>query len=246
MMLTGKITTTRHNHVKEVPGILTMGRTHSIAEDFRTLVASHIAHEIPVDTMCYNNSFRKNRDTQSYRAIFIVIDSPQVFIESLALVESIRAQNQASIIVVAITGKGTYNKMKYYLAGADHCIKFATLPNENCDGLVDFFDSAEWQKKHSLILDPTRMCLIGDYKKLDVSFPEMKILEAFSETSNQILSHDEIARIMGLNITFYDPRALEKSISRLRGKIKGMYGTNAIQSIRGHGYRLIRGLIATA
>ena len=246
MMLTGKTTTTRHYHAKEVPGILTMGRTQSIAEDFRTLVTSHVAHDIPVDTMCYNNSFRRNRDTHSYRAIFIVIDSPQALIESLALVESIRAHNQALIIFVAITGKGTYNKMKYYLAGADHCIKFATLSSENCDTLVEFFDSAEWQKKHSLLLDPTRMCLIGDYKKLDVSFAEMKILEAFSQTRNQILSHDEIARIMGLNINFYDPRALEKSISRLRGKIKGMYGTNAIQSIRGHGYRLIRGLIATA
>jgi DNA-binding response OmpR family regulator len=73
----------------------------------------------------------------------------------------------------------------------------------------------------------------------------MKVLEAFSQTKNQILSHDEIAKIIGLNINFYDPRALEKSISRLRGKIKGIYGINAIQSIRGHGYRLIRGLIST-
>jgi DNA-binding response OmpR family regulator len=59
------------------------------------------------------------------------------------------------------------------------------------------------------------------------------------------LSHDEIAKAMGLNINFYDPRALEKSISRLRGKIKSTYGTNAIQSIRGHGYRLSRGLISS-
>ncbi|MHC8285314.1 winged helix-turn-helix domain-containing protein [Pseudomonas sp. XS1P51] len=246
MMLTGKITTISHSHTKEVTGILTIGRTHTLAEEFRKLVASHVANDIPIDTMCYSNSFKKNREPSSYRAVFIVIDSPQAFIESLALVETIRADNQGLIIFVAITGRGTYNKMKYYLAGADHCIKFSTLPDENSDALSEFFSSAEWQKRQNLLLDATRMCLIGDYKKLDVSFPEMKILEAFSETRNQILSHDEIARIMGLNINFYDPRALEKSISRLRGKIKGMYGTNAIQSIRGHGYRLIRGLISTA
>lgn len=246
MMLTGKITTTSHSHAKEVTGILTIGRTQTLVEGFKTLVASHVPNDIPVDTMCYSNSFRKNQDSHSYRAVFIVIDSPQAFVESLALVENMRADNHALIIFVAITGRGTYNKMKYYLAGADYCIKFGTFTDENSDVLSEFFNSAEWQKQHNLLLDPTRMCLIGDYKRLDVSFPEMKILEAFSGTKNQILSHDEIARIMGLNINFYDPRALEKSISRLRGKIKGLYGTNAIQSIRGHGYRLIRGLISTA
>ncbi|WP_256351701.1 helix-turn-helix domain-containing protein, partial [Pseudomonas gingeri] len=39
-----------------------------------------------------------------------------------------------------------------------------------------------------------------------------------------------------------DSRALEKSISRLRGKIKSHYGSNIIQSIRGYGYKLSRGL----
>ncbi|PWK42380.1 winged helix-turn-helix domain-containing protein [Pseudomonas sp. OV226] len=246
MMLTRKITTTSHNHTKEMTGILTIGRTHTLVESFKTLVVHHVTDDISVDTMCYSNPFKQNKDLHSYRAVFIVIDSPQAFAESLTLVENIRAGNHALIIVVAITGKGTFNKMKYYLAGADHCIKFDTVTEENPDVISEFFNSAEWKKQHNLLLDPTRMCLIGDCKKLDVSFSEMKILEAFSETKNQILSHDEIAIIMGLNITFYDPRALEKSISRLRGKIKGLYGTNAIQSIRGHGYRLIRGLISTA
>lgn len=245
MMLTGKITTTDHSYAKEEKGILTVGRTHTLAEGFRELVASNVGKDIAVDAMCYSNSFKRNKNTDSYRAIFIVIDSPQAFVESLTAVENIRVENLASIIFVAITGRGTYNKMKYYFAGADYCINCDTLADKKSDVLSEFFNSPEWQKKHNLLLDPTRMCLIGEYKKLDVSFAEMKILEAFSQTKNQILSHDEIARIMGLNINFYDPRALEKSISRLRGKIKGMYGTNAIQSIRGHGYRLIRGLIST-
>jgi DNA-binding response OmpR family regulator len=180
-----------------------------------------------------------------YRAVFIVIDNPQVFVESIALIEHLRAENMASIILAAITGSGTYNKMKCYLAGADYCIKVNSSPEESTEVLSGIFSGPEWQKKATLLLDPTRMCLIGEDKKLDVSFAEMKILEAFSQTKSHILSHDEIARVMGLNINFYDPRALEKSISRLRGKIKDMYGTNAIQSIRGYGYRLIRGLIST-
>jgi hypothetical protein len=245
MMLIGKITTSGHSEVKEETGILTIGRTHTLAEGFRELVASHVGKDIAVDAMCYSNSFNRNKSPNSYRAIFIVIESPQAIAESLTLIEGLRADNLASIISAAIMGPGTFNKMKYYLAGADYCINLNSTPDENAEVLSEFFDSPEWQRKNSLFLDPTRMCLIGDYKRLDVSFAEMRILEAFSQTKNHILSHDEIANVMGLNINFYDPRALEKSISRLRGKIKGMYGTNAIQSIRGHGYRLIRGLIST-
>ena len=245
-MLTGNKTTSNHNLAREQTGILTIGRTHLLAESFKELVASHAGSEISVDATSYSNSFSRNRQPELYRAVFIVIDAPQAFVESIALVEHLRAENMTSIILAVITGPGTYNKMKCYLAGADYCIKVSSTPDESAEVLSGIFSGPEWQKKSNLLLDPTRMCLIGEDKKLDVSFAEMKILEAFSQTKSHILSHDEIARVMGLNINFYDPRALEKSISRLRGKIKSMYGTNAIQSIRGHGYRLIRGFISTS
>lgn len=245
MMLTGNKTSSYHNQVKEQTGILTIGRTHMLAEDFRELVTRHVGSNIPVVATCYSNSLHRYQHPELYRAIFVIIDSPQAIIDSIALIEDLRSDNMGSIIFAAITGPGTYNKMKYYLAGADYCIKFTGTPEESTEVFSGIFSSPEWQKKDILLLDPTRMCLMGDDKKLDVSFAEMQILEAFSQTKSHILSHDEIANVMGLNINFYDPRALEKSISRLRGKIKGMYGTNAIQSIRGHGYRLIRGLIST-
>jgi DNA-binding response OmpR family regulator len=245
MMLTGKKTTSNYNHAKEQTGILTIGRTHMLAEDFKELVTNHVGSDIPVDAACYSNPFSRSTPPELYHAVFIVIDSPLVFVESIALIEGLRADNLSSIIFAAITGSGTYNKMKYYLAGADYCIKFGSPHDESTEVFTGILSSPEWQKKNNLLLDPTRMCLIGDDKKLDVSFAEMRILEAFLQTKNHILSHDEIAKVMDLNVNFYDPRALEKAISRLRGKIKDMYGTNAIQSIRGHGYRLIRGLILT-
>lgn len=245
MMLTGKGTTTTPRQTKEETGVLTIGRTRTLAEGFRQLVASHVDNDIPIDTMCYSHLSRKNKHPGSYRAIFVIVDSPHAFIESLSVVENIRAENLTPIILVAITGRGTYNKIKYYLAGADHCIKFNSVPEENQDMLAEFFNSPEWQREINLVLDPTRMCLHGAEQKLEISFSEMKVLEALTQTRNHILSHDEIAKVMGLNINFYDPRALEKSISRLRGKIKNMCGSNAIQSIHGHGYRLSRGLISS-
>ncbi|MGE8187973.1 winged helix-turn-helix domain-containing protein [Pseudomonas sp. NPDC086278] len=245
MMLTGKSATKSQRPTTDEPGVLTLGRTRGVAENFRALVARHVHSDIALDASTYTNSSKKNEYPDLYRAIFIIIDAPQALDESLALVESLRSANLNPIICAVITGRGAYNKMKYFLAGADCCIKLNTLSEENAELLSDFFSSEEWQREVNLVLDPTRICLLGTRKKLDISFAEMKILEAFAQTSNHILSHDEIARIMGLNVNFYDPRALEKSISRLRGKIKDMYGANAIQSIRGYGYRLMRGLIST-
>jgi DNA-binding response OmpR family regulator len=245
MMLTGNLATRSQRQTNDEPGVLTLGRTRGVAEHFRALVARHVQVDIALDASSYSLSYKKIEYAGSYRAIFIIIDSPQALEESLAVVENLRTANLTSIICAVITGRGSVNKMKFYLAGADFCIKFNTLSEEGSELLADFFSSEEWQRDINLILDPTRICLLGTRKKLDISFAEMKILEAFANTSNHILSHDEIAGIMGLNTNFYDPRALEKSISRLRGKIKDVYGTNAIQSIRGYGYRLMRGLIST-
>ncbi|RBB99203.1 winged helix family transcriptional regulator [Pseudomonas sp. MWU13-2625] len=247
MMLSGNLATRSPRPTNDVPGVLTLGRTCGVAEHFRALVAKHVRTDMALEASSYTSSFKHNELSGSYRAIFIVIDTPQALEDNLALIENLRTNNLKPIICAVITGRGAFNKIKYFLAGADFCIKLNTLSDEGDELLGEFFNSEEWQRDINLTLDPTRICLLGGAsQKLDISFAEMKILEAFAQTSNHILSHDEIASIMGLNTNFYDPRALEKSISRLRGKIKDMYGTNAIQSIRGYGYRLMRGLISTA
>ncbi|SMQ22095.1 DNA-binding response regulator, OmpR family, contains REC and winged-helix (wHTH) domain [Pseudomonas helmanticensis] len=246
MMLSGNLATRSPRPTNDEPGVLTLGRTRCVAEHFSALVAKHVHTDMALEASSYTSSYQLNEYCGSYRAIFLVIDNPQALEDNLALVQNLRSGNLKPIICAVITGRGAFNKIKYYLAGADACIKLNTLADDGADLLSEFFSSEEWQRDTNLTLDPTRICLMDTSKKLDISFAEMKILEAFAQTSNHILSHDEIASIMGLNSNFYDPRALEKSISRLRGKIKDMYGTNAIQSIRGYGYRLLRGLISTA
>lgn len=245
-MLSANLATRSPRPTNDEPGVLTLGRTRGVAEHFRTLIAQHVRSDMALEASAYASSYNFNEHVGSYRAIFLIIDSPQALEDNLALVENLRSDNLKPIICAVITGRGAFNKIKYYLAGADICIKLNTLSDDGTESLAEFFTSEEWQRNISLTLDPTRICLMDKSRKLDISFAEMKILEAFAQTGNHILSHDEIAGIMGLNTNFYDPRALEKSISRLRGKIKDMYGTNAIQSIRGYGYRLLRGLISTA
>ncbi len=245
-MLTGNLATSSPHRTNNEPGVLTLARTRAVAEHFRALIAQHVQTDLALEANSFTSSYQQNEYHGSYRAIFIIIDTPQALEDNLALVENLRADNLKPIICAVITGRGAYSKIKYHLAGADFCIKLNTLADEGAELFGEFFSSEEWLRDIDLVLDPTRICLSDTSKKLDISFAEMKILEAFAQTSNHILSHDEIASIMGLNSNFYDPRALEKSISRLRGKIKDVYGTNAIQSIRGYGYRLMRGLISTA
>ena len=235
-MLSGNLATRSPRPTNDESGVLALGRTLGVADHFRSLIAKHMQSDMILETAAFTSSYKEQGYIGSYRAIFLIIDSPQALEDNLALVQNLRNDNLKPLICAVVTGRGAVNKLKYFLAGADACIKLNTLGD----------DSEDWQRDINLTLDPTRICLMDSRRKLDISFAEMKILEAFATTGNHILSHDEIAGIMGLNTNFYDPRALEKSISRLRGKIKDMYGTNAIQSIRGYGYRLMRGLISTA
>ncbi|MED7670316.1 winged helix-turn-helix transcriptional regulator [Pseudomonas moraviensis subsp. stanleyae] len=246
MMLSGNLATRSPRPTNDESGVLALGRTVGVADHFTTLIAKHVHSDMIVETGAFTSSYKQQSYIGSYRAIFLIIDSPQALEDNLALIQNLRDANLKPLICAVITGRGAVNKLKYFLAGADACIKLNTLGDDNDELLTEFFNSEDWQRDINLTLDPTRICLMDSRRKLDISFAEMKILEAFANTGNHILSHDEIASIMGLNSNFYDPRALEKSISRLRGKIKDMYGTNAIQSIRGYGYRLMRGLISTA
>lgn len=106
------------------------------------------------------------------------------------------------------------------------------------------FESPEWRPSIRLTLDQTCLHLSDDKLKLDLAYQEMKVLDALINAQGNILHHDSIAEAMGLNIRLYDSRVLEKSISRLRNKIKRNFGINIIHSVRGYGYRLLRGVMS--
>ena len=72
----------------------------------------------------------------------------------------------------------------------------------------------------------------------------MTIIDALLRAPNHALSQDDIAKTLDPNIVFYDPRALEKTISRLRTKIKKSYSLELIFSVRAFGYRLRRGTVS--
>ncbi|WDU64635.1 winged helix-turn-helix domain-containing protein [Pseudomonas poae] len=224
--------------------VLAIARTPSKSEDFRALLVRTVANNLKVDTRCYGQLTDTQESHGYYRAIIIEIDTPSASQQTLDIIRKTRDEHPGSTIFVVVTFASTLSKTKYYLAGADYCVKVVETSPEKKLSLFDDFLSENAQPHCGLILDQDRMCIYGDGKKLEISFVEMKVLEALIQ--NRLLSHNEIAGVMGLNTKYYDSRALEKSISRLRSKIKAHYGENIIQNIRGYGYKLSRGLISAS
>jgi DNA-binding response OmpR family regulator len=227
--------------VMHLSNVLAIARTQSKVEDFKQLIVPTVPDNFKVDTNCYCHWLGANDNSVHYRAIIIEIDTPSASPKTLDVIRKARASNPASTIFLIISFATSLSKTKYYLAGADYCIKVAETSSEKkLSVFSDFFSDQPWLPHPDLVLDQDHMCLYGAGRKLEISFVEMKVLEALIDS--RILSHDEIASVMGFNTKFYDSRALEKAISRLRSKIKNRYGDNIIQNIRGYGYKLSRGL----
>jgi len=72
----------------------------------------------------------------------------------------------------------------------------------------------------------------------------MMIIDALLKAPEHVMTQDDIAKTLDPNIIFYDPRALEKTISRLRTKIKKTYNLELILSVRAYGYRLRRATVS--
>jgi len=221
--------------------ILAIGRTRGSAERLRELLVSDFSH---IAISGYPSPSDCGFEIRSHRAVIIEIDTPSALNNSLALIRRIRSENIWSTILAIINSPCSLTRTKCFFAGADHCITLPTVQDEKIKFLSELFKSPEWLPEIKLVLDQTCLCLYEYKRKLDISYQEMKVLDALVSAQGNMLSHDNIAKAMGWNIKFYDPRVLEKSISRLRSKIKKAFDINIVISVRGFGYRLLRGVIS--
>ncbi|MFJ2363707.1 winged helix-turn-helix domain-containing protein [Pseudomonas sp. NPDC087697] len=222
-------------------GILAIGRTWRSTEELRQLFVPNFTH---IYTLDYPTPPRFDIDTQTLDAILIEIENPSTLDDCLKLIKKLRAEHVKPAIVVAINYRSPHTKVECYLAGADHCINVPNDLDEKTKLISTLFKSPEWQPTIKLTLDQTCLHLYDNQQKLDLAYQEMKALDALIHAEGNILHHDCMAESMGLNIKLYDSRVLEKSISRLRNKVKKNFGINIIHSVRGYGYRLLRGVVS--
>ncbi|WP_224792102.1 helix-turn-helix domain-containing protein [Pseudomonas fluorescens] len=222
--------------------ILTFTRTQALAESLQQLTASEALH---IDTSISFKSPNQMCEMDSVDAIFIEVNAPSAIDESLDLVKKIRLASHASDIFMLFTHPKSFSSANCYLAGVDHCVKLPGDQLEKTNLLSTIFHDSVWNAKIKLTLDRTRLLLYADVNKVEISYTEMTILEALINAPQHIMSHNSIAKTLDPNVVFYDPRALEKTISRLRTKIRNAYNIELIHSVRGFGYRLRRGVIST-
>ena len=171
----------------------------------------------------------------------INIDQPANFNNALQLIREVRGLYSTQAILAILSYRAPQAKIECYLAGADHCI-VATSDSDQHQRLINnLIDSGEWQPTLRLTLDQLCLHLCHGTQKLELSYPEVQALQALINAQGHILKHDCLADSMDLNIRIYGPQILEKAISRLRNKVRKTFGINLIHSVRGYGYRLLRG-----
>lgn len=69
---------------------------------------------------------------------------------------------------------------------------------------------------------------------------EVILLEAIASSHDQIASRDVLIRALGKNPIYYDPRALEAVMSRLRRKLPALEeNRNPLEAVRNVGYKFI-------
>ncbi len=217
---------------------LSFVQSKALVDDIKQLLTSDVRHIDNFETLASVWS-----DISDAGAVFLEIDAPENIIESLELVKHIRQFNQEACIFILVTHAKSFPSISYYLAGADHCIKLPTDPIEKTLLLSRTFNDSHWKTTTKLTLDRTRLLLCSATRKLEISYTEMTIIDALLLAPQHVLSQDNIAKTLDPNIVFYDPRALEKTISRLRTKIKKAFNLELIFSVRAFGYRLRRSTV---
>lgn len=165
--------------------------------------------------------------------------------EALQCLHDIRRVNHwASVLLGSTSPMTPAMRLNYLQAGADHVLRVPGKDNEREPFYQDLFRNPDYWNLSPPVLDPARLCLSDDNRRLDLSYPQVQVLMAMLRAPHHQLDFDELADCLGFNMRSYDMRVLEKFVSRLRNSIRKTFGTNAIQNMRGVGYRLTRGTVA--
>lgn len=89
-----------------------------------------------------------------------------------------------------------------------------------------------------LTLNMERLALFYKDERLDLSHTEAKIMDEFMKKPGQVVSRDRLLEKIWDEHTFVDDNTLNVYITRVRKKLTTLGLTDAVETIRGLGYRL--------
>lgn len=219
--------------------VFSFAHTQVLIEDINKLVTTEVLHIDASDPV-----ISQTLNFAHVKAVFFEVYAPEVASDGIELIKRIRKTNKITCIFILVTHTKPSPNINYYIAGADHCLKLPSDSQEKQDLLSRTLEDSHWKSPVQLHLDRTRLLLCSTTGNLEISYTEMIIIDALIQAPEHVMSQDSIAKTLDPNIVFYDPRALEKTISRLRTKIKKTYNIELIFSVRAYGYRLRRGTVS--
>ncbi|MQT32208.1 response regulator receiver protein [Pseudomonas helleri] len=222
----------------QTSSVFNFAHTQMLTDNIKQLVSSAVLH---VDVS--NIAASQAQHFAGIEAVFVEVHTPESINDSIELIKKVRQANQTACVFILVTHSKSFSSINCYVAGADHCLKLPNDPQEKINILSRALEESHWKSPVQLYLDRTRLLLCSTTAKLEISYTEMTIIDALMEAPEHVMCQDSIAKTLDPNIVFYDPRALEKTISRLRTKIKKTYNLELILSVRAYGYRLRRGTV---
>ncbi|MNJ70520.1 Response regulator protein GraR [compost metagenome] len=92
---------------------------------------------------------------------------------------------------------------------------------------------------HGLRLDRERLCLLLDEAKIELSHTEMKIMDELMMKAEQVVSRDRLLEKIWDDQVFVDDNTLNVYVTRVRKKLSVLGVEDALQTVRGQGYRLV-------
>ncbi|MEX6504446.1 response regulator transcription factor [Pseudomonas zhanjiangensis] len=179
---------------------------------------------------------------ERYRATVVEVKAAE-FKRSIEIISGIRDQDPDVLIIALVKKPAVDTRVRLYLAGVDTCLVLPASAAEMADAFARLVGDSGSGSGNVPVLDLRQLCLWTEQEKIQLSYFELRALSALSRAPGRIASREEIADLLEWSSEGYDQRALEKFISRLRAKTKKLLGSDAIQSIRGYGYRLSSRLV---
>jgi len=165
------------------------------------------------------------------------------------LAEQLRERFGISIGIVMVTALNRgVDRIECRRAGADDYL----VKPINFNELLALIDNMSLRLDSSPLLPqswqllPARSALKppGGLPHISLTNWELSLLKVMADACNQQADRNALIRALGKNPLYYDTRALEASISRLRRKLPSLdNGSNPLQAVRGIGYKFTQPLI---
>ena len=113
------------------------------------------------------------------------------------------------------------------------------------ENLLKLTGSAAFPKKDSWQIWPDELMIVPpEAEGIRITYQESLVLMAFAAAPEQLLTRDEMIRVLGHEPHTYDERLLETIASRIRKKLPVLSdGRSPLQSVRGVGYKFVQRLV---